>query len=250
MSSEDRCNQLGVQRNYWYASFVHSLLSALIGAQLVAGLGFSVNGVPRVSSSTTQASECSSSIKNYCCRNNCSTPNWISCCKLQARPSGKSARCYQFPAWRRKIRSTQKLIWADLLMFSFARGFLTLNSTNTTPMSTEEGDLLSLASIAAPLRSDSPFICHQVWITPILTADSKNMPRIWWLKQPNIFCSMSLSRLFLTGFPTTTRLHFPSISETVISLFLWQRWHIYNLMRSARPALGSVVCHSLCWWGT
>lgn len=50
MSSEDRCNQLGVQRNYRCVSCVHSLLSALIGAQLVAGLGFLVNGVPHVSS--------------------------------------------------------------------------------------------------------------------------------------------------------------------------------------------------------
>lgn len=92
MSLEDRqvWNHPGVQRNYCYASYALSLPSALMGTQLGAGLGLSVNGVPHASSSTTQASECSSSIKNYCYRNNCSTLNWISCCKLQARPLGKS----------------------------------------------------------------------------------------------------------------------------------------------------------------
>lgn len=64
-----------------------------------------------------------------------------------------------------------------------------------------------------------------------------------WLKQPNIFCSVSLSRLSFAGSPTAVRLHFPSVSEMVIGLFLWQWWHIYNLMRSSRPTLGSVVCH-------
>lgn len=39
--------------------------------------------------STMRASYCSSSIKNYCCRNNGSTPNWISGCKLQAGLSGE-----------------------------------------------------------------------------------------------------------------------------------------------------------------
>lgn len=69
-----RGNQLGEQRNYWFSSFANSLLSALMGSLLRAGLGFSVNWVHRASSRTTQTSECSSSIKNYCLWNNCSSP--------------------------------------------------------------------------------------------------------------------------------------------------------------------------------
>lgn len=39
--------------------------------------------------STTHTSDCWSSIKNDCCRNKCSTPNWISGCWLQAGLSGE-----------------------------------------------------------------------------------------------------------------------------------------------------------------
>lgn len=41
---------------------------------------------------TAHTSECSSSIKNDCCGNKCSTPNWISGCGLQTRLSGEISR--------------------------------------------------------------------------------------------------------------------------------------------------------------
>lgn len=54
--------------------------------------------------STTHTSDCSSSIKNDCCGNKCSTPNWISGCWFEGRAAGGNQ---QLPTWYFRVQRLQ-----------------------------------------------------------------------------------------------------------------------------------------------
>lgn len=89
--------------------------------------------------------------------------------------------------------------------------------------------------------------------SPSITKDSTNVPHTCDFKLPNLFCSMSLSPLSSTGLLTLMILHFQSIYEKVISLFLWHVGHYFviickslNLSNSVHIILaGMLACRCM-----
>lgn len=129
MSLEDRRGWKspgrGPQSNYWYSIFALSVPFALMGAQFWAGLRLPANWVPHASSSATQTSDCSSSIKNYC-YTNCSTPNWIPCCKILSQAIGEVSRqlhditSFRVDGWSQNTYNLFQFIYRCSFSFTIA----------------------------------------------------------------------------------------------------------------------------------